>query len=101
VALADFARHLSRGARRRLAGAYLDTLQRLLAFPLDPLQGERSDPATKGTGAGQSGRDRTALLTAAPRASQLTASRTLVQLRVVHQRSDRNKQPQEQREGWE
>jgi site-specific recombinase XerD len=43
LALADFARHLSVSARRRTAGAYLDTLQRLLAFQLDPLQAERSD----------------------------------------------------------
>ncbi|MDQ6947142.1 MAG: hypothetical protein M3256_12955, partial [Actinomycetota bacterium] len=31
LALADFARHLSLSARQRTAGAYLDTLQRLLA----------------------------------------------------------------------
>src|SRR3989440_8549008 len=43
LALADFARHLSLSARRRTAGAYLDTLQRLLAFQVDPLQAERSD----------------------------------------------------------
>src|SRR2546425_9927838 len=43
LALADFARHLSLSARRRTAGAYLDTLQRLLAFQVDPLQADRSD----------------------------------------------------------
>ncbi len=43
LALADFARHLSLSARQRTAGAYLDTLQRLLAFPVDPLQAERGD----------------------------------------------------------
>jgi site-specific recombinase XerD len=43
LALADFARHLSLSARQRTAGAYLDTLQRLLAFGIDPLQAERSD----------------------------------------------------------
>ena len=35
LALADFARHLSLSARQRTAGAYLDTLQRLLGFGLD------------------------------------------------------------------
>src|SRR2546427_3517013 len=30
-------------SRRRTAGAYLDTLQRLLGFGLDPLQAERSE----------------------------------------------------------
>src|SRR5437879_3728032 len=43
LALADFARHLSLSARKRTAGAYLDTLQRLLAFGLDPLLADRSD----------------------------------------------------------
>jgi site-specific recombinase XerD len=43
LALADFARHLGLSARRRTAGAYLDTLQRLLAFGLDPLVADRSD----------------------------------------------------------
>jgi site-specific recombinase XerD len=43
LALADFARHLSLSARHRTAGAYLDTLQRLLAFPVDPLQADRGD----------------------------------------------------------
>src|SRR2546425_4433799 len=43
LALADFARHLSLSARQRTAGAYLDTLQRLLGFGLDPLQAERSE----------------------------------------------------------
>jgi site-specific recombinase XerD len=43
LALADFARHLSLSARRRTAGAYLDTLQRLVASQLDPLQAERGD----------------------------------------------------------
>jgi hypothetical protein len=43
LALADFARHLSLSARRRTADAYLDSLQRLLAFQLDPLQADRSD----------------------------------------------------------
>src|SRR3989440_3401399 len=43
LALADFARHLSLSARQRTAGAYLDTLQRLLAFGIDPLQADRSD----------------------------------------------------------
>src|SRR4030081_1790297 len=43
LALADFARHLSLSARQRTAGAYLDTLQRLLAFGLDPLAAGRSD----------------------------------------------------------
>jgi site-specific recombinase XerD len=43
LALADFARHLSVSARRRTAGAYLDTLQRLIGFGLDPLQAERSE----------------------------------------------------------
>src|SRR5437899_515735 len=42
LALADFARHLSLSARQRTAGAYLDTLQRLVGFGLDPLQVERS-----------------------------------------------------------
>jgi hypothetical protein len=41
LALADFARHLSVSARRRTAGAYLDTLQRLIGFGLDPLTAER------------------------------------------------------------
>src|SRR2546430_1119901 len=43
LALADFARHLSLSARQRTAGAYLDTLQRLLAFRLDPLKADRGD----------------------------------------------------------
>jgi hypothetical protein len=43
LALADFARHLSLSARRRTADAYLDTLQRLLGFGLDPLQADRSE----------------------------------------------------------
>jgi site-specific recombinase XerD len=43
LALADFARHLSLSARQRTAGAYLDTLQRLLAFQVDPLLADRSD----------------------------------------------------------
>src|SRR2546430_16287231 len=43
LALADFARHLSLSARQRTAGAYLDTLQRLLAFGLGPLLADRSD----------------------------------------------------------
>src|SRR5438132_14323433 len=43
LALADFARHLSLSARQRTAGAYLDTLQRLVAFQLDPLQADRGD----------------------------------------------------------
>src|SRR5438105_9242355 len=43
LALADFARHLSLSARRRTADAYLDTLQRLVAFGLDPLQADRGD----------------------------------------------------------
>src|SRR5437588_12467773 len=43
LALADFARHLSLSARRRTADAYLDTLQRLVAFQVDPLQAERSE----------------------------------------------------------
>jgi site-specific recombinase XerD len=43
LALADFARHLSLSARNRTAGAYLDTLQRLVAFELDPLQADRGD----------------------------------------------------------
>ncbi|PZS28676.1 MAG: hypothetical protein DLM58_16690 [Pseudonocardiales bacterium] len=43
MALADFARHLGLSARQRTAGAYLDTLQRLLAFELDPLQAERGE----------------------------------------------------------
>src|SRR3989440_611579 len=43
LALADFARHLSLSARQRTAGAYLDTLQRLVAFELDPLQADRGD----------------------------------------------------------
>src|SRR2546425_5874131 len=43
LALADCARHLSLSARQRTAGAYLDTLQRLLGFGLDPLQAERSE----------------------------------------------------------
>src|SRR2546427_5098409 len=42
LALADFAGHLSLSARQRTAGAYLDTLQRLIGFGLDPLQAERS-----------------------------------------------------------
>src|SRR5437899_9097480 len=42
LALADFAGHLSLSARQRTAGAYLDTLQRLVGFGLDPLQAERS-----------------------------------------------------------
>jgi hypothetical protein len=41
LALADFARHLSLSARQRTAGAYLDTLQRLIGFGLDPLTAER------------------------------------------------------------
>src|SRR5438876_7787742 len=43
LALDDFARHLSLSARQRTAGAYMDTLQRLLGFGLDPLQAERSE----------------------------------------------------------
>src|SRR3989442_266221 len=43
LALADFARHLSLSARQRTAGAYLDILQRLLGFGLDPLQAERGE----------------------------------------------------------
>src|SRR2546421_12965931 len=43
LALADFARHLSVSARQRTAGAYLDTLQRLVAFQLDPLRADRGD----------------------------------------------------------
>src|SRR5437868_14162895 len=43
LALADFARHLSVSARQRTAGAYLDALQRLLSFGLDPLTAERSE----------------------------------------------------------
>src|SRR5438105_9035625 len=43
LALADFARHLSLSARQRTTGAYLDTLQRLVAFELDPLQADRGD----------------------------------------------------------
>src|SRR2546426_11374315 len=43
LALADFARHLSLSARRRTADAYLDVLQRLVAFEVDPLQVERGD----------------------------------------------------------
>src|SRR5438552_14158692 len=43
LALADFARHLSLSARQRTAGAYLDTLQRLVGFGLDPLQAERGE----------------------------------------------------------
>src|SRR4030081_241063 len=43
LALADFARHLSLSARQRTAGAYLDTLQRLVGFQLDPLQADRGD----------------------------------------------------------
>jgi hypothetical protein len=43
LALADFARHLSLSARQRTAGAYLDSLQRLLGFGLDPLQAERGE----------------------------------------------------------
>src|SRR2546428_3050916 len=43
LALANFARHLSVSARQRTAGAYLDTLQRLVAFQLDPLRADRGD----------------------------------------------------------
>src|SRR2546428_8787795 len=43
LALADFARHLSLSARRRTADAYLDVMQRLVAFEVDPLQAERGD----------------------------------------------------------
>src|SRR3989454_8353379 len=43
LALADFARHLSLSARQRTAGAYLDTLQRLVGLGLDTLQAERSE----------------------------------------------------------
>jgi hypothetical protein len=43
LALADFARHLSLSARQRTAGAYLDTLQRLIGFGLDPLTADRGD----------------------------------------------------------
>src|SRR2546425_3678197 len=43
LALADFARHLQVSARQRTAGAYLDTLQRLLGFGLDPLTAERGE----------------------------------------------------------
>ena len=35
--------HLSLSARQRTAGAYLDTLQRLLSFGLDPLTAERGE----------------------------------------------------------
>src|SRR5438128_2346974 len=55
LALADFARHLSLSARRRTAGAYLDTLQRLLAFQVDPLQAERSELSASWLGAGGAG----------------------------------------------
>jgi hypothetical protein len=43
LALADFSRHLSLSARRRTGDAYLDSLQRMAAFGLDPLQADRSD----------------------------------------------------------
>jgi site-specific recombinase XerD len=43
LALADFARHLQVSARQRTAGAYLDALQRLLGFGLDPLTAERGE----------------------------------------------------------
>src|SRR3989441_9569090 len=43
LALADFARHLSLSARQRTAGAYLDTVQRLIGFGLDPLQADRGE----------------------------------------------------------
>src|SRR5438132_12418099 len=43
LALADFARHLWPSARQRTAGAYLDALQRLLGFGLDPLTAERGE----------------------------------------------------------
>src|SRR5437879_4951385 len=43
LALADFARHIQVSARQRTAGAYLDALQRLLSFGLDPLTAERGD----------------------------------------------------------
>src|SRR2546425_6678594 len=43
LALADFARHLSLSARQRTAGAYLDTMQRLLAFGLDSLETDRGE----------------------------------------------------------
>ena len=43
LALADFARHLSLSARRRTADAYLDTLQRVVAFGLDPLEADRGE----------------------------------------------------------
>ena len=43
LALADFARHLSLSARRRTADAYLDVMQRLVAFEVDPLEAERGD----------------------------------------------------------
>src|SRR5437870_10430827 len=62
LALADFARHLSLSARQRTAGAYLDTLQRLIGFGLDPLQAERSELERflleAGGGGGGIGRDR-------------------------------------------
>src|SRR2546430_5340245 len=62
LALADFARHLSLSARQRTAGAYLDTLQRLVAFELDPLQADRGDlerflsRSRRGGGGGWQGR---------------------------------------------
>src|SRR5438132_6714365 len=43
LALADFARHLWPSARQRTADAYLDVLQRLVAFQVDPLLVERGD----------------------------------------------------------
>ncbi|MDQ6900840.1 MAG: tyrosine-type recombinase/integrase [Candidatus Dormibacteraeota bacterium] len=43
LALADFSRHLSLSARQRTAGAYLDTLQRLVLSGLNPLQAERAE----------------------------------------------------------
>src|SRR5438132_13911869 len=43
LALADFARHLWPSARQRTAGAYLDALQRLLGFGLDPLTEDRGE----------------------------------------------------------
>ncbi len=44
LTLADFARHLSLSARQRTAGAYLDTLQRLLGFQVGPVAGRALRP---------------------------------------------------------
>src|SRR3982074_3534438 len=76
LALADFARHLSLSARQRTAGAYLDTLQRLIGFGLDPLQAERSELARVLGGGGRGGwGDWEGTLSSSPQPAELAGLR--------------------------